>query len=87
MTQPPGRMLSRDATQVPCVGFSIEIRASDGTLLVHMSEKQGRLCVTGDRSRWDEGAIRFLDAMMQWSGQVGLPWKEEVRRAMEGMGR
>ena len=65
--------------------FSIVIPAADGTELVRMTEDDsGRLVVTGDESRWDEGAKRFLHGMMQWSGVVGVPWKGEVLRSVEG---
>lgn len=61
--------------------FSIVIPAADGTELVRMTEEGGRLVVSGDESRWDEGAKRFLHGMMQWSGQVGIAWKGEVKKA------
>jgi len=65
--------------------FVIVIPAEDGTELVRMTEdERGFLVVTGDESRWDEGAKRFLHGMMQWSGVVGIRWKDEVIRAMEG---
>jgi hypothetical protein len=61
--------------------FSIVIPAADGTELVRMTEEHGMLVVTGDESRWGEGAKRFLYGMMQWSGQVGIRWKDEVLKA------
>jgi hypothetical protein len=65
--------------------FMIVIPAADGTELLRMTEDEaGRLSVTGDESRWDEGARRFLHVMMQWSGVVGIRWKEEAIRAVEG---
>lgn len=95
MSQPrDDRMVSRLAgasvqqsviAPVPAPKFSITIAAEDGTELVRMTEDpQGRLAVTGDESRWDEGAKRFLHGMMQWSGVVGVRWKDEVLRAVEG---
>lgn len=63
--------------------FDIIIDAADGTRLLRMYEdEQGRLQCEGDESRWGEAAMRFLHGMMTWSGQVGIPWKEEVRKAM-----
>lgn len=62
--------------------FDIVIDAADGTRLVHMFEDEhGRLRIEGEESRWDEGAMRFLHGMMTWSGQVGIPWKDEVKKA------
>lgn len=61
--------------------FRIVIPAADGTELLVMTEVNGMLSVTGDESRWDEGAKRFLYGMMQWSGQVGIRWKDEVAKA------
>lgn len=59
------------------------VTASDGTELLVMREEDGRLVVEGDESRWGEGARRFLYAVMQWSGQAGIAWKDEARRAGE----
>jgi hypothetical protein len=65
--------------------LNIIIPAEDGTELVRMTEDaRGHLVITGDESRWDEGAKRFLHGMMQWSGVVGVRWKDEVLRAVEG---
>jgi len=61
--------------------FRIEITAADGASLLVLSEQQGRLVVEGDESRWGEAAKRFLYQMMQWSGQVGIRWKDEVLAA------
>lgn len=58
--------------------FKIQIMASDGAELVEFTEQDGMLVVRGDESRWDEGARRFLYAMLQWSGQVGIRWKDEA---------
>lgn len=72
---------------VPQAGpkFMIIIPAEDGTELLRMTEDdRGRLVVSGDESRWDEGAMRFLHGMMQWSGVVGVRWKDEVTRSVEG---
>jgi hypothetical protein len=83
---PPGAAVAQSAG-TPARGarppFSIVIPAADGTELVRMTEEGGRLVVTGDESRWDEGARRFLHGMMQWSGQVGIAWKDEVRKAAQ----
>jgi len=57
------------------------VKAADGTLLMAMFEKDGRLVVEGDESRWDEAAKRFLHTVMQWSGQAGIAWKDEARQA------
>lgn len=59
------------------------VTAADGTELLVMREEGGRLVVEGDESRWDEGARRFLHGVMQWSGQAGITWKDEARRAAE----
>lgn len=59
------------------------VLAADGTELLVMREEDGRLVVEGDESRWDEGAKRFLHGVMQWSGQAGIRWKDEVRRTGE----
>lgn len=65
--------------------LSIIIPAADGTELVRMTEDDaGRLVITGNEARWDEGAKRFLHGMMQWSGVVGVRWKDEVLRSVEG---
>lgn len=64
--------------------FNIVIRAADGAELVTITEKDGKLSVGGDRSRWEEGAVIFLDQMMQWSGAMGIRWREEVAAAVEG---
>jgi hypothetical protein len=64
--------------------FDITITARNGAELVHMTEDDdGHLVITGDESRWDEGAKRFLHAMMQWSGEVGIRWKDEAKKAAE----
>ena len=61
--------------------WRFEVKAADGTLLMAMFEKDGRLVVEGDESRWDEAAKRFLHTVMQWSGQAGIAWKDEARQA------
>lgn len=63
--------------------FDIQFPAEDGTLLLRLFEENGRLCVVGDESRWDEAAKKFLYGMLQWSGQVGIRWKDEVIKAAE----
>ena len=88
------RMVSRlpvqgpqQAAAAPATGpkFLIVIPAEDGTELLRMTEDgSGRLSVSGDESRWDEGAKRFLHHMMQWSGVIGVRWKDEVIGAVEG---
>lgn len=69
--------------QVAPPPWRIVIPAADGTELLVMREENGLLVVEGDESRWDEAAKRFLHGMMQWAGQVGIPWKDEVRKAGE----
>ncbi len=64
--------------------FSIVISAADGAPLLRMFEREGRLAIEGDESRWEEAAARFLLGMMQWSGTVGIAWKDEVMRAAGG---
>ena len=59
------------------------VTSADGTELLVMREEAGRLVVDGDESRWNEGAKRFLHGVMQWSGQAGIRWKDEARRAGE----
>jgi len=63
--------------------FRIEIRAADETPLLVLREQDGYLVVEGDESRWHEGAMRFLQQMRQWSGQVGLRWPDEVQKAAD----
>lgn len=61
--------------------FRIVISAADGAELLVMTEENGRLAVSGDEAHWGEAAARFIHAMMQWSGQAGLNWREEATRA------
>jgi hypothetical protein len=61
--------------------FRIEIRGQDEALLLVFREQDGYLVIEGDESRWTEGAMRFLQQMRQWSGQVGLRWPDEVEKA------
>jgi len=63
--------------------WTITVPAADGTPLLTMREENGFLVVEGDESRWDEGAKKFLYGMMQWAGQAGITWKDEVRKAGE----
>jgi len=63
--------------------WNITLLAADSTELLVMREENGLLVVEGDESRWDEAAKRFLYAMMQWAGQAGITWKDEVRKAGE----
>lgn len=72
------------ALKVPATSFNIEIPAPDGTVLLRLFERDGMLCATGDETRWDEAAKRFLYGMLQWSGQIPLRWKDEARKAVEG---
>lgn len=64
--------------------FNIVIASSvdDAELLRMTEDDQGRLVVTGDEARWDEGAKVFLYQMMQWAGLVSIRWKEEVKAAV-----
>jgi hypothetical protein len=94
MTQFPDQMVARlappasvshEATglmTIPMSGrpdFRIEIPSMDGqAMLLVLREEGGRLIVEGDESRWDEAAKRFLYQMMEWSGLVGIRWKNEV---------
>lgn len=63
--------------------WRFEVKASDGTVLMAMFERDGRLAVEGDESRWDEAARRFVHTVMQWSGQAGIRWKDDARKAGE----
>jgi hypothetical protein len=65
--------------------FNIVISSfTDGAELLKLTEDdRGYLVVTGDESRWDEGAKLFLHQMMQWAGLVGIRWKDEARAAGE----
>jgi hypothetical protein len=63
--------------------FLIEIPAADGTMLLRMFERGGRLAVECDESRLEEGARAFIHEMMRWSGLVGIRWKDEARKASE----
>ena len=85
---PPGAIVA----QVPQGGaslspgrppFTITITGADGAELLRMFERDGKLAVEGDESRWEEGARRFLHGLMQWSGQVGIAWKDEVKKAAQ----
>ena len=94
MTQPPRneQMISRPRLHAPDKlpghaaparrpEFRIEITAADGAPLLILFEQRGHLIVEGDESRWGEAAKRFLYQMMQWSGQVGIRWKDEAIEA------
>jgi hypothetical protein len=61
--------------------WRIVIPAADGTELLVLREEDGRLVATGDESRWDEAARRFVHVMMQWSGGAGINWKNDARKA------
>lgn len=78
---PPSRTESRGGRPP----FEIDIVAGDGeTVLLHMTEKDGKLDVSGDESRWTEAARRFVYGMMQWSGQAGLNWRDEAEQEARG---
>lgn len=65
--------------------FEIVISAEDGKPLLRMTEAgDGRLDAWWDAERTTEAIQRFLYQMLQWSGQVGLNWKEAVAGAMDG---
>jgi hypothetical protein len=64
--------------------FNIEIHARDGALLLRLFERDGRLACEGDQTRMEEGAKAFLHQMLQWSGQIGIRWKDEVKDRVEG---
>lgn len=57
------------------------VAAADGTELLTMREEGGMLVVEGDESRWTEAAKRFVGAVLQWTGQAPITWKDEARRA------
>ncbi|MCW2929915.1 MAG: hypothetical protein JWM19_877 [Actinomycetia bacterium] len=61
--------------------FKIALTHDDGTELLTITEENGLLVVGGDESRWAESVPRFVYEMMQWSGQVGLNWREEATKA------
>lgn len=64
--------------------FNIEIHGKDGALLLRLFERGGKLAVEGDQGRMEEGAKTFLYQMLQWSGQIGIRWKDEVKSQVEG---
>jgi hypothetical protein len=64
--------------------FVIVIMGADGAELLKMTERHGRLHVEGDESRWTEATVRFVYAMMEWSGQVGIGWRDAATRSVEG---
>lgn len=82
---PHGEMIvPGDSFSIPAAPpWRIVIPAADGTELLVMREENGLLVVEGEESRWDEAAKRFLHGMMQWAGQAGITWKDEVRKAGE----
>lgn len=64
--------------------FDIVMDAADGTRLLHLFEDEhGYLRAEFDESRLDEAAKKFLDHMMQWSGVVGVRWKDEAGKTGE----
>jgi hypothetical protein len=64
--------------------FNIKIHGKDGTLLVRLFERDGKLACEGDQERMEEAAKIFLYQMLQWSGQIGLRWKDDVKSQVEG---
>ena len=85
---PPGAIVTQalgedTAVRGPRPGFDIVITDADGAELLTMTEMDGRLVVGGDEARWGEGAKRFLYGMMQWSGQVGISWKDDIKKAAQ----
>jgi hypothetical protein len=64
--------------------FNIEIHGKDGALLLRLFERDGRLACEGDQGRMEEAAKAFLYQMLQWSGQIGIRWKDEVKSQVEG---
>ena len=63
-------------------GFRIVVPAEDGATLLELFERDGKLAIEWDHDRTEEAAMRFLDAMRQWSGQVGIRWQDEVDKAV-----
>lgn len=53
-------------------------------LLIMYQDDHGRLAVEYDPARATEAAVFFLDAMRQWSGQVGIRWQDEIDEAVRG---
>jgi hypothetical protein len=51
-------------------------------LLTMYQDDHGRLAAEYDPGRVTEAAVFFLDAMRQWSGQVGIRWQDEVEKAV-----
>lgn len=64
--------------------FVIEVPAADGAMLLRMFERDGMLAVEGDETRWEEATRRFVYQMLQWSGLVGLRWKDEAQKTAQG---
>jgi hypothetical protein len=64
--------------------FNIEIHGKDGALLLRLFERDGKLACEGDQGRMEEATRAFLYQMLQWSGQIGLRWKDEVKSQVEG---
>lgn len=89
----PARIIHDEAARIAPPGsgprpgptdFNIEIHAKDGALLLRLFERDGQLACEGDSARMEEGAKAFLYHMLQWSGQVGIRWKDEVKAQVEG---
>lgn len=76
---PPGTNI-----QAGPLDFNIEIHGKDGALLLRLFERGGKLACEGDQGRMEEAAKVFLYQMLQWSGQIGLRWKDEVKSQVEG---
>jgi hypothetical protein len=64
--------------------FNIEIHGKDGALLLRLFERNGKLACEGDQGRMEEATKIFLYQMLQWSGQIGIRWKDEVQSQVEG---
>lgn len=63
--------------------FNIEIHGKDGALLLRLFERNGKLACEGDQGRMEEATKVFLYQMLQWSGQIGIRWKDEVKSQVE----
>ncbi len=70
---PGGGSIVRSGSRPP---FQIVIPDAEGNVLVRFGERDGVLFCEGDETRWTEGARRFVRVLMEWSGQVGISWRE-----------
>ena len=80
LTPPPGSSLAEGLPGPRGSGaeFLIVIPASDGTTLLRMFERNGRLAIEYPEDRVEEAAKRLLVEMARWSGVVGIRWKNEA---------